>query len=168
MSKCVEKLFNTNDEARRQKIENESGCELKKCSVYDISKYRKFRPHDFEAFFVPFNGAYQEKKYSDYKSPNFGDFIPSNSVKKCISKGNGCEEISRACEEIHYDKCNSYYSQSDKIQLEPKYVQKEDKSGCELKSCYFLNSNECSKFKFNGYKLKICAPNIDNIGCEFI
>ena len=104
MSKCVEKLFNTNDEARRQKIENESGYELKKCSDYDISKYGNFRPHDFEAFCVPFNGAYQEKKYSDYKSPNFGDFIPSNSAKKCISKINGCEEVSRACEEIPYDK----------------------------------------------------------------
>jgi hypothetical protein len=58
---CRKIIFNTNDEARRQKIENESGCELKKCSVYDISKYGNFRPHDFEAFFVPFNGAYQEK-----------------------------------------------------------------------------------------------------------
>jgi hypothetical protein len=42
MSKCVEKLFNTNDEARCQKIENESGCELKKCSDYDIQNTEIF------------------------------------------------------------------------------------------------------------------------------
>ena len=42
------------------------------------------------------------------------------------------------------------------------------KSGCELKSCYFLNSNECSKFKFDEYELKICAPNDDNSECEII
>ena len=66
-----------------------------------------------------------------------------------------------------YDDCRSYYSRSEEIKkLEPKCVKKEDKSGCELKSCYFLNSNECSEFKFENYELKICAPNDDNNGCK--
>ena len=107
------------------------------------------------------------KKCSDYKSPNCGDFIPTDLSRKCVSKGNECEEVEKECKDMPYDDCRSYYSRSEEIKkLEPKCVKKEDKSGCELKSCYFLNSNECSEFKFENYELKICAPNDDNNGCK--
>jgi len=161
LQKCTDLLydqcyeFETNDEEIRcQNIENESGCELKKCSDYEITKCRDFYPKDSERSCVPFNGVCQEKKCSDYKSPNCGDFIPNYSGRKCISKGNECEEVFKECEDMPYDECKSYYPQSEEIrELEAKCVQKEDKSGCELKSCYFL---------------KICAPNDDNSGCEII
>ena len=57
--------------------------------------------------------------------PNCGDFIPSYSGRKCISKGNECEEVIKECEDFNF-----YYPHSDEIRkLEAKYVQKEDKSG---------------------------------------
>ena len=67
-----------------------------------------------------------------------------------------------------YDECDSYHYQSEEEKLEAKCTQKEDKSGCTLKSCYYLNSNECSDYKFKKYELKICGQNEDNSGCKII
>ena len=68
------------------------------------------------------------KKCSDYKSPNCGDFIPRYSGRKCISKGNECEEVFKECEDMTYDDCDSYYPQSEEIrELEAKCVQKDIK-----------------------------------------
>lgn len=145
------------------------GCELKKCSDYDITKCGNFVTHEEEISCVAFNGVCQEKKCSDYKSPNCGDFTPSYSAKKCIANGDKCEEVFKECEDLTYDNCDSYYSPSEEInKLEAKCVPKKDKSGCELKSCNNLNSNECSEFKFDEYELKICAPNDDNNGCKIL
>lgn len=65
-----------------------------------------------------------------------------------------------------YDKCDYYQKADDYVnELEPKCLAKEDNSGCELKSCYDFKSDECSKFTFSYYKLKICAPDGKG-GCE--
>ena len=161
--------FKTNDETNCIEIINDTGCELKKCSDYDITECGNFDTNDFETACVPFNGVCQEKKCSDYQSPNCGDFIPSNPSRKCFSKGTECEEVDKECEEISYNDCSSYYPQSEEMnKLEAKCVPKKDKSGCELKSCYFLNANECSEFKFEEYEFKICVPNEDNNGCKII
>ena len=63
---------------------NETGCELKKCSDYEITKCGDFDTYDSETSCVPFNGVCQERKCSDYKSPNCDDFIPYAWTEKTV------------------------------------------------------------------------------------
>lgn len=164
-NKCGKYTYSESDDRTKKCIyDYEVGkCQLKACSDYDITKCRNFDTHNYETACVPFNGVCQEKKCSDYKSPNCGDFIPSDLSKKCISKGNECEEVYKQCEEFSYNDCSSYYSHSEEV-----CAPKKDKSGCELKICSHLNSNECSDLTFDKYYLKICVPNEDNNGCKIM
>jgi hypothetical protein len=143
--------------------EDRNACEITKCSNFDITKCLNFQTKNGKTC-IPLNGVCQEKSCDDFKSTNCGDFHPDISTK-CIPRGEGCVEVNKKCDELPYDKCDYYQKTDDDGKLEPKCLAKEDNSGCELKSCYDFKSDECSKFTFSYYKLKICAPDGKG-GCE--
>ena len=162
-TQCYE--FRLNDEENICTLnEDRNACEITKCSNFDITKCLNFETNNGKTC-IPLNGVCQEKSCDDFKSTNCGDFITSSS-SECIPKGEGCVEVYKKCDELPYNKCDYYYNPEDSSnELEPKCLAKEDNSGCELKSCYDFRSNECSKFTFEYYYLKICAPDGKD-GCE--
>lgn len=80
-------------------------------------------------------------------------FQKMENVKKLIEN--------RECEEISADHCYAFFVQDD-LKGNIECVKKKDKSGCELKGCYFLTANECKAYRlsdhdYNDY-LKMCWP----------
>lgn len=137
-----------------------NGCELKKCSDYKITECNKFYSNNNLKTCTAVNGVCKEILCEELND-NCEQFIPKYENKKCISKNGKCEEVARECEEISADHCYAFFVQDD-LKGNIECVKKKDKSGCELKGCYFLTANECKTYKFSDHDyddyLKMCWP----------
>ena len=127
------------------------GCEYKKCEDFSPPFCYKFSPRYAGFNCIEENGKCFERQCSDYKPPNCRNFESVNHEAYICDvdpeNENTCIERSKKCEEYSYFSCkdynwNNYNSDVDKEEC----VQKEDKTGCELKSCTNMAINECEKF----------------------
>ena len=98
------------------------------------------------------NGKCVEKTCTDYTPPNCGNFEYINVGFKCDTDPedpNLCRERETKCEEYSYFTCMQYNNRNsnDNSPSEREVcLPKEDKSGCELKSCKSMPTEDCGKF----------------------
>ena len=130
--------------------DDKKGCEYKKCEDISPPFCYKF-PQRYSGFScLEENGKCFERQCSDYKPPNCGKFESVQEDNICgidPENENSCIERKKKCEEYSYLSCKNFnwYNYNSGEENE-ECVQKEDKTGCELKSCAKMATNECGKF----------------------
>ena len=159
------------DEQNRACLETDdkTGCEYKKCEDLSPPFCYKFTPRYAGFNCIEDNGKCVERQCSDYNPPNCGNFELKDEGFICDvdpNNRNSCIERNKKCEEYSYLFCNNFswnnYNSDGELE---RCMQKEDKTGCELKSCANTDINQCGKYipMNSGEK---CALNAAGNKCE--
>lgn len=163
-------LFGSNEgTAKCMTTDDGLECEFKECYNMRPPYCHLFYPRFGGFRCMEYNGKCVEKQCSDFKPPNCKDFKSLSDYEICDvnpKDTTSCSLRQKECVEYSYISCKQYnYNNYNSNEEKEECVQKQDKSGCELRSCSKMDITKCGEFiPIN--KNEKCVPNSGNTKCE--